>query len=247
LGEEGTILHARAIVPVSRGLEKPYRAGVASRPSSAVPDAAHPAPFARTFERLVAKVGETTPGDQMAALHRAFEERTGAFGPDDPWFEVRSRAFWDDVMTGARAPRFSKDSLDPADRLWAEALRRPHRGLFRSRMHDGRLVLADAVTGAELVVHEVDDASRDALASTTGLFDGVVVGVPPPVRLALLPGAIFHPEGAEEAILRVIAAGRARALTDGALLDALLRMELSLRTLSRVKPSYAYRAEALVG
>jgi len=29
-------------------------------------------------------------------------------------------------------------------------------------------------------------------------------------------------------------------------LDALLRMELSLKTLSRVKPAYAYRPEALV-
>ena len=64
-------------------------------------------------------------------------------------------------------------------------------------------------------------------------------------QLALLPGAIFHPEGAEEAIAAVVLAARARGIPDGALLDALLRMELSLRTLSRVKPAYAYRAEAL--
>ncbi len=213
-------------------------------------------PFEAAFERLVARVGAATPAAEMAALHRAFEQRTGAFGPDDPWFESRSRAFWDDTMTRtpqmalARRAEGAAEGVPDADAPWAEALSRSHRGLFRSREEDGAVVLADLLSGAELVVHEMDEASRDALASTRGVFDGTVVALATlttPVRLALLPGAIFHPEAADDPIAAVVSAARGRGMADGALLDALLRMELSLRTLSRVKLSYAYRAEALAG
>ena len=44
---------------------------------------------------------------------------------------------------------------------------------------------------------------------------------------------------------RVLDAARTKGLSTDDVLDALLRMELSLRTLSRVKPAYAYRPEAL--
>jgi hypothetical protein len=205
--------------------------------------------FASAFERLVAKVGAAIPPPEMARLHAAFEQRTGAFGPDDPWFESRSRAFWDDVMTRQLAS--TERVLDEPD-PWALALRRSHRGLFLSRTGQGALVLSDILSGAELLVHEVDEASRDSLAANESVFDGTVVallssGPGEKARLALLPGSIFHPEGAEEAIAHVITAARARGVENGPLLDALLRMELSLRTLSRVKPSYAYRPEALTG
>ena len=103
----------------------------------------------------------------------------------------------------------------------------------------------DVWSGIELVVDEVDLASRDALSSPSGPFDGTVVATTDPLRLALLPGSIFHPEDAEPAIADVVALARKRRMRAGAVLDALLRMELSLRVLSRVKPSYAYRAEAL--
>ncbi len=213
-----------------------------------VRDASVPVPpFAPAFDGLVTRVGAATPAETMAALHRAFERRTGAFGPDDPWFESRSRAFWDDTMTRQQACSGLLGTLERGERIWAAALSSSHRGLFRSRCEDGAIVISDVLGGAELLVHEVDEASRDALASTAGLFDGTVVALRSPARIALLPGAIFHPEGAEDAIGQVVAAARARALPDGALLDALLRMELSLRTLSRVKPSYAYRASALTG
>jgi len=211
------------------------------------------APFAPAFERLVARRGAATPAEEMLALHKAFEQRTGLFGPDDPWFESRSRAFWDDTMTrqpstASLLTRDAPESFDPGEKLWATALGRSHRGLFESPVHveDGAFVLVDMLSGAELRVHELDDASRDSLASSESLFDGTVIALPSPARLALLPGAVFHPEGAEDAIALVIAAARARSLSHHTLLDALLRMELSLRTLSRVKASYAYRIEALV-
>ncbi|HEX4446565.1 MAG TPA: hypothetical protein VH044_07515, partial [Polyangiaceae bacterium] len=66
-----------------------------------------------------------------------------------------------------------------------------------------------------------------------------------PLVVALLPGAIFHPPHATEAIAGVLEAARARGLATHETLDALLRMERSLRALSRVKTAYAYRAGAL--
>jgi hypothetical protein len=202
--------------------------------------------FDVTFERLVGKVGAGTPAERMSALHEAFEQRTGSFGPDDPWFESRSRAFWDDVMTRQRGLEAAGD-LGDEERPWADALSRSHRGLFQAESREGALILTDVLGGAVFLVHHVDVASRDAIASTSGLFDGTVVAATSPVRIALLPGAVFHPEEASDAIAAVVGKARDRGIDDAALLDALLRMELSLRTFSRVKPAYAYRAEALVG
>lgn len=202
-------------------------------------------PFAAAFEGLVAHVAATLPAERIAELHQAFEKRTGAFGPDDRWFESRSRAFWDDMMTRQPAVRDALATVGE-DQPWALALGRSHRGLFRSAADErGRLVLSDLWSGVTLFVDDMDDASRDALRAPTGPFDGTVVAVADPVRLALLPGAIFHAEDAEPAIVEVLGLARSRGLASGAVLDALLRMEMSLQVLSRVKPSYAYRAEAL--
>jgi hypothetical protein len=139
-------------------------------------------------------------------------------------------------------------TLEPDEKLWGEALGRAHRGLFRARAAEEGAHLADVLSGSEFVVTELDEALGDALSSAEPdgtLFDGTVIALEVPVRLGLLPGAVFHPDGTTEAIRAVVVAARARGLTNDVLLDALLRMELSLRTLSRVKPSYAYRAEAL--
>ncbi|MFO0673414.1 MAG: hypothetical protein U0235_27990 [Polyangiaceae bacterium] len=63
--------------------------------------------------------------------------------------------------------------------------------------------------------------------------------------MALLPGALFHPpEIMTSAIDKVVAAAKAEGLAKDDALDALLRMEARLHAHSRVKPSYAYRADA---
>ncbi len=216
---------------------------LARPPADPATAASRGAPFAAAFEALVAKLGAAVPADEVAAWHKAFEARTGAFGPDDAWFESRSRAFWDDTMTREHA-RLATLALAPAEEPWALALSKSHRGLFRAEPGT-HLVLDDVASGARFVVHELDDASRDAIASTAGLFDGRVIVDPASLRVALLPGAVFHPEQAAEGIATVLTAAFARKLPTGALLDGLLRMELSFRTLSRVKPGYAYRPEAL--
>ena len=184
---------------------------------------------------------------RVAEMRAGFEARTGAFAPDDAWFEERSRAFWCDAVTRARFGREVKDALTPDERCWLGPLERAHRGLFRA---EGE-TLVDVWSGAELVVTLVDDVSRAELDAGSGqLFDARVVGWEGgdprrAVRLALLPGALFHPRDATEAIAPVISAARARDLATHDLLDALLRMERTLRSLSRVKAAYAYRPEAL--
>ena len=191
---------------------------------------------------------------RASEMRAAFEARTGAFSPEDPWFEERSRAFWCDAVTRGRFGREVELELLPDDRQWLGPLERAHRGLFRaaaaraaretSRRSEEWLV--DVWSGAELLVTTLDDGARAELDAASGqLFDARVVGNDEPFELALLPGAIFHPHDATDAIEHVIGVARERDLATHEALDALLRMERSLRALSRVKAAYAYRPEAL--
>jgi hypothetical protein len=107
-----------------------------------------------------------------------------------------------------------------------------------------------------MVVTAMDDASHAELEAAAGqLLDARVVGAEEIVGhdgheargvvVALLPGAVFHPPHAASAIHDVLSAARASGLSTHDTLDALLRMERTLRALSRVKTAYAYRPEAL--
>jgi hypothetical protein len=195
------------------------------------------------FYAIQLALGAEEHAARIAEARRAFEKRAGAFGPEDPWFEARSRAFWDDAVTCAELAELARGELPDAARAWLEPLSRAHRGLFE-RTDDPGTVLRDLVSGAELIVDVVDAGTRDALdalGDAAAPFDGRVVAGGSPVRIALLPGAVFHPDDAGEPIAKLLETPRARDLAPAALLDALLRMELSLRKLSRVKASYAYR------
>jgi hypothetical protein len=186
--------------------------------------------------------GNPARAARTAAMRAGFEARTGAFTPDDPWFEERSRAFWDDAVTRGRFGREVEPELTAEDRAWLTPLERSHRGLFRA---EGRL-LVDVWSGAELRLTAAEEGSVAELAASAGqLFDARVVGADGPVTVALLPGAVFHPREALPAVEGVLAAARQQDLTTDDVLDALLRMERALRSLSRVKAAYAYRPEAL--
>jgi hypothetical protein len=202
--------------------------------------------------RIVQLAG-TGQGARVAEMRRVFQTRTGAFAPEDPWFEERSRAFWSDALTRERLGREVEAELSDEDRLWLAPLERAHRGLFRHEAPpDGQPgdLLVDVWSGAELVVTTLEDESRAELEAAAGqLLDARIVGADDPVTgsvtLALLPGAVFHSPQATTAIRDVIGAARTRGLSTHETLDALLRMERTLRALTRVKPTYAYRAEAL--
>jgi len=198
-----------------------------------------------TVARMVQLGGAPARAARVAALRASWEERTGAFSPEDPWFEERSRAFWDDAVTTAHFGQDVADELREDERAWLGPLERAHRGLFRVSAEE-RDVLEDVWSGAELVVSTMDEASRAELDASSGqLFDARIVGTDEPLTVALLPGAVFHSRDATEHVAPVLAAARARGMSTGDTLDALLRMQRALRSLSRVKPAYAYRPEAL--
>ncbi len=201
-----------------------------------------------TLARIVQLGGAPERGAAVAEMRARFEARTGAFTPDDPWFEERSRAFWCDAVTTGCFGRHVEGELTEEERAWLGPLERAHRGLFRAELaRDGHCHLVDVWSGAELLVTSMDESSRAELDAASGqLFDARVAGAESPAWVvALLPGAVFHPRDATAAVDPVLRAARAQGLGTVETLDALLRMQRTLRSLSRVKAAYAYRAEAL--
>lgn len=196
------------------------------------------------YDRIVALGASEAHAARVGEMRRAWQARTGAYAPTDAWFEVRSRAFWDDALTTQGFAREVRGELPEEAHAWTSAMSRAHRGLFSATVdEDGAIVLDDVIGGAAFAVHLADAGSRDALSAATGLFDARLVA--DGGQVAILPGALFHPEDATDAIALVLRSARAKELATDALLDALLRMERSLRSLSRVKAAYAYRESAL--
>lgn len=210
------------------------------------PPAAYPLALA---VESIASLGLGGPYEAQAlAMRRAFVEKTGAFGPEDGCFEARSRAFWDDAVTRQGFAERVLPDLPEAARPWAASLSRAHRGLFYASRTLGRWLLHDILGGAEFLVDDVDEAMRSAWMAPSGPFDGRLAALPEGgggFRVGILPGALFHPEEAAEPIEKVIDAAREQKMSTDDTLDALLRMEMALRTMSRVKPAYAYRPQAL--
>jgi hypothetical protein len=213
-----------------------------------------PISLARALDEIANLAGRPEHAAAVAELKARFAERTGAFGPEDAWFEARSRAFVDWLVTRGGFARAVGGAAGDGTRAYVEPLERAHRGLYavkgrprgRARGATGEFVLRDAWTGVELEAAPLDPGLADALDAAESPFDGYVVGLPlPEARAHVLPGAIFHSDEAREPIVEVVAAAKKRGLLADDALDALLRMERSLRALSRVKASFAYRVEAL--
>jgi hypothetical protein len=207
-----------------------------------------------TVTRIQQLGGEPVRADRVQELRARFESRTGAFVSEDPWFEERSRAFWCDTITRAGFGREVEKELSDAECAWLRPLERAHRGLFRASLVPGssfeapapKGLLVDVWSGAEFAITAMDDESAAELETgSEQLFDARIVVSADASTVALLPGAVFHPREATAHIDGVLAAARERALSTDDTLDALLRMERALRSLSRVKAVYAYRPGAL--
>jgi len=204
------------------------------------------------YEELLGLGAKPAWADIVAEMRRSFEERTGAFWPDDAWFDARGQAFWDDALTTQRFAHRVADSLDEGTRAWAPRFERTHRGLFRAHHEAGAFVIDDVWSGASFVIDAPSDALASALEAasvdTAGedqLFDGRVIGCASPFSVVLLPGAVFHRAEASAAIEAVVAEAKKKTLAKDDALDALLRMDRKLQSHARVKPTYAYRADLL--
>jgi hypothetical protein len=205
-----------------------------------------PAQLAAAYEAMVA-LGDT--GDLGAAareMRAEFQRRTGAYGPEDPWFENRARAFWDDALTTQGFAARAAKELGEREETIATFLARSHRGFVLVEEVDARQAhLADVWSGAELLVRVIDETQALALEHAEGPMDARVSALPGSHELVVLPGAYHHPADALEPAIDVLIEARARGLETQAALDALMRMELILRSSSRVKAPFAYRVENL--
>lgn len=192
------------------------------------------------------ELGRPERSPDCAWLRSAFEKRTGSFKGEDPWFDARTRAFLDDALTDAAVLADVGKKLPAAAGPALKALGRAHRGFFVVKDEGDPLVVSDVWSGARFYVDDAEQGLLLSLRNAKNLFDGRLAADPESGRIAMLPGALFHPESATEPALEVVAEARARGMSTKDALDALLRMEHAFCNLSRVKPSYAYRKEALV-
>lgn len=213
------------------------------------------------YEAIVGALARPEMADRLRARRTERELSTGLIDADEEGFEARMQAFWDVAVTTPALLDAVRDQLEPSERAemtgWLDAFARAHRGLFRARptqrrsnaTGEGRtFVLDDAWGGASFVLSPADAVSRElalALESGESMFDGRLVGRTDPLSVTLLPGAVFHAPDATPAIEKVLETARNEGMPREEALDALLRMEARLRAHSRVKPSYAYRAESL--
>ena len=188
-------------------------------------------------------------GDLGAAareMRAEFQRRTGAYGPEDPWFENRARAFWDDALATQGFAARAAEELGEREARIAACFARSHRGFFLVEEVDTRQAhLADVWSGAELLVRVIDETQALALEHAEGPMDARVSAMPDSQDLVVLPGAYHHPADALEPAIDVLLEARERGFETQAALDALMRMELILRSSSRVKAPFAYRVENL--
>jgi hypothetical protein len=202
--------------------------------------------FLSAVDALIGAFGSEESRASRETARAAFELRTGAFRPEDPWFEARSRAFIDDALTQESVLSGLCARLPEEAQAWLPAFGRAHRGLFEVQEDDGDVLLVrDLVSGVELFVTDLDESTAIALDAARGLFDARLVGFAEPAGIGALPGPVFHVEEATPLIKDVLLAAREQGLSSTDTLDALLRMEHKHRSLSRMKPTYAYKKEAL--
>ena len=197
------------------------------------------------YDELLQRANRQPHAGLARVLVRRFLERTGTLPPDHPQAQFRHAAAWEDALCrGGLAAQLMGELDDEAERNLALLLTRSHRGIFRFDTLATRHVVHDLWSGAWFILVARDDIGREVSGDNLGsLCQGRVVGAAD--GCAFLPGAIFHEAGATGCIEAVLKTAAERNIETDLLFDTLLRMDHTLRTMSRVRAAYAYRLEAL--
>ena len=203
------------------------------------------------YDALIARAADADLADLVQPVREAFVRRVGPFAPTDAWFEERSAALWDRVLTDrAVIARMNETEKSNDRRAALQALGRAQRGLFEVHTTGDDVDVVCVVTGAAFRRARSDEGGR-ALAIghrgeddvAPGLVDARVV--PTIDGVSLLPGVLAHAAEARPQIEEVVTRARERERSHDDLFDALLSMRHRLAALSRMKAKQVYRVELL--
>lgn len=196
------------------------------------------------YEELLQRAA-SPPFDEAAHdLRRAFSRRTGALPPEHPGRSARDAASWEEVLVAHDLGRAIASTFDdPAERSLALVFSRAQRGVFQPVLHGRTPCVRELWAGGEFVLIGRDEIGRAMAEVQDSTFLGRIVAGSD--GCAVLPGRIWLPEEALPFLPELVAEARARGMDIDTFSEALLRMEHSLTTMSRVKPRYAFRPEAL--
>jgi hypothetical protein len=196
------------------------------------------------YDELVERASGSPFSGEAARWRTEFSRRTGEFPAEHPGRQARDAASWEGVLFAAGLGRRVAATLeDPSEQALGLLLCRAQRGLFEPLVRGKFRSVRDLLGGGEFLLLERDEVSRSIGEVEHNLFVGrIVAGAD---GCAVLPGRVWLPEEATPLLPPLLAAARERNLGSEVFLDALLRMDHALATMSRVKPQYAFRSEAL--
>jgi hypothetical protein len=203
--------------------------------------------FGPYFERVAARATAERNLVEVRRARREFQELTGRFEEDEPWFEQRMTLFLEWYVLDREGPT----GLTPAEQFMVEEHAQlgdeerdvfagfcaTHRTLVRiERWQEARLGVTDMIGGAVWSVHQGD--------AMVGLQKGDLLDVRLVPFRGLLhfgQGVIFHPRAAAETIQEILAEAHGRGLLSVDLLNLLAEQRLRFERQRNVKVRLVYR------
>ncbi|MCW5789196.1 MAG: hypothetical protein KIT72_02135 [Polyangiaceae bacterium] len=200
------------------------------------------------YDELTERATEPPWSTRCQQLRAELVARCGGFEPDHPAAAARDAASLEHALVaGGLARAIGAELHDPSERAEALAIAGAIPALLLMEDHAGLLVAHDVWSGAAWWIAPGDDVGRDLRPQ---LRDPPLVQcrlVVTDAGAALLPGVVFHAADAVETIQHTLARAAELQLSTAQVFEALLRMEHRFHSHTRIKVSYAYRAEVLSG
>lgn len=200
-----------------------------------------------SLEALIEELARGTDEGEVSRAQAAFFELGGAYEPGEPFYEERSRAFFDWMVCawqgGAVARRARRPGIDERRDVLLRALTAPMRSIFEVEAE------ASAERGPRVrcllggAAFELEPEGAAARLREGDVLDARVVGVEGAVLL--LPGPVFHPREAHEALREVLRRAVAEGREEVALCDALLRVRMRFDRFTSMQARHVYRYDAL--